>query len=100
LGDAGNNSGITFATGRSAYWNLAGSQDWTATGWALTNSGVPAVANYPLIQDLQQLIREAGSAGTITLDTQGLMIGNITMARRCFKPYYSHDIKFWNARSG
>lgn len=78
-GDAGNNTGITFATGRSAYWNLSGSQNWTANGWALTNNGSPAAGNYPLVQDTATFT-EAGSAGTVTLDTQGLMIGNLTMA--------------------
>jgi hypothetical protein len=78
-GNAGNNSGVTFSTGRSAYWNLAGTQNWTATGWALTNSGSPATGNYPLIQDTATFT-EAGTAGTIQLNTQGLMIGNITMA--------------------
>jgi hypothetical protein len=78
-GDTGGNSGITFAAGRSAYWNLAGSQNWTSTGWALTNNGSPNVNNYPLVQDIATFT-EAGSAGTIVLDTQGLMIGDITMA--------------------
>ena len=78
-GDAGGNSGITFATGRNAYWNLAGTQNWTATAWALTNNGTPAAANYPLIQDTA-IFTEAGSAGTVQLDTQGLNIGNVTMA--------------------
>lgn len=78
-GDAGGNSGITFATGRSAYWNLAGTQSWTANGWALTNNGTPAAANYPLVQDTATFT-EAGSAGTVQLDTQGQMIGNLTMA--------------------
>jgi hypothetical protein len=78
-GDAGGNSGITFATGRSVYWNLAGTQNWHATAWALTNNGTPAAANYPLVQDTA-IFTEAGSAGTVQLPTQGTMIGNITMA--------------------
>lgn len=78
-GDAGGNSGITFSTGRNVYWNLAGTQNWTATAWALTNNGTPAAANYPLIQDTA-IFTEAGSADTVQLDTQGLMIGNLTMA--------------------
>lgn len=78
-GDTGNNSGVTFSAGRSVYWNLAGTQNWTSTGWALTNNGTPAAANYPLVQDTATFT-EAGAAGTIALDTQGLMIGNVTMA--------------------
>lgn len=78
-GDAGGNSGITFATGRNAYWNLSGTRNWVDTGWALTNNGTPAAANYPLIQDTA-IFTEAGAAGTIALDTQGLMIPTLTMA--------------------
>ena len=78
-GDAGGNSGITFATGRNAYWNLAGTQSWAANAWALTNNGAPAAANYPLVQDTATFT-EAGAAGTVQLDTQGQMIGNLTMA--------------------
>jgi alpha-tubulin suppressor-like RCC1 family protein len=78
-GNAGGNSGITFATGRSVYWNLAGSQNWTSTAWALTNNGTPAATNYPLIQDTATFT-EAGAAGTVTLDSQILQIPTITMA--------------------
>jgi len=78
-GDASGNSGITFATGRNAYWNLSGTQLWTATGWALTNNGTPATANYPLVQDTA-IFTEAGSAGTVQLTSQGLMIPTVTMA--------------------
>ena len=78
-GDAGGNSGITFATGRNAYWNLAGTQLWTATAWALTNNGTPATTNYPLIQDTA-IFTEAGSVGTVQLTSQGLMIPTVTMA--------------------
>ena len=78
-GDAGGNSGITFATGRNAYWNLAGTQLWTATAWALTNNGTPADANYPLIQDTA-IFTEAGAAGTVQLIAQNLMLPTVTMA--------------------
>ena len=78
-GDTGGNSGITFATGRSVYWNLLGSQNWTTTAWALTNNGSPNANNYPLVQDTATFT-EAGTVSTVALDTQGLMIGNITMA--------------------
>ena len=51
LGDATGNSGITFATPKNVYWNLAGSQSWLSNGWAATSGGSPAVTNYPLPQD-------------------------------------------------
>lgn len=78
IGDAKNNSGITFDTPKTVYWNLAGSQNWSATGWALTNNGTPAVNNFPLAQDTATFT-EAGAAGTVTLDVNWT-IGSIQMA--------------------
>lgn len=64
FGDCLGNSGITFATPKTVYWNLAGSQGWSSPGWATTNNGTPAVANFPLAQDTAYFT-EAGAAGTI-----------------------------------
>lgn len=77
-GDCKNNSGITFSAGVSRYWNLAGSQNWSAVGWATTNTGAPANANFPLAQDTATFT-EAGSAGTVTVDNVW-NIGSIQMA--------------------
>lgn len=78
LGDALNNNNITFDAPKTVYWNLAGTQNWSATGWATTNNGTPAVNNFPLVQDTATFT-EAGSAGTITID-QAWQIGTIQMA--------------------
>lgn len=64
LGDAQGNSGITFDAGVTKYWNLAAGGTWSATAWALTSGGVPAVANFPLAQD------------TAVIDDLGLILGN------------------------
>lgn len=78
LGNGSNNSNITTATPKTVYWNLAGSQSWSSTGWATTNNGAPAVNNFPLAQDTA-VFTEAGSAGTVTVDA-GWWIGSIQMA--------------------
>jgi len=78
LGDALNNSNITFATPKTVYWNLAGSQNWSAVAWATTNNGTPNVNNFPLPQDTA-VFTEAGSAGTVTINTFW-WIGSIQMA--------------------
>jgi hypothetical protein len=49
------------------YWNLAGSQNWSATGWASTSGGSPALSNFPLAQDTA-VFDNAGAAGTVTLN--------------------------------
>ena len=64
LGDLGNNSNITFIT-RNVYWNLAGSQSYTAAGWATTSGGTPALDNFPLPQDTV-IFNNSGAAGTVT----------------------------------
>jgi hypothetical protein len=38
-GDCGGNSGVTFPAPKTVYWNLAGSQNWSATAWATTSGG-------------------------------------------------------------
>lgn len=78
LGDCKGNASITFDAPKTVYWNLAGAQNWTATGWALTNNGVPAANNFPLPQDTATFT-EAGAAGTVTINA-AWNIGAIQMA--------------------
>lgn len=61
-GDAGGNSGITFPAPKTVYWNLAGSQNWSANGWASSSGGTPASSNFPLAQDTAVI--DESSAGT------------------------------------
>lgn len=78
LGNGLNNNNITFDSPKTVYWNLSGSQNWSATAWAATNNGVPAVNNFPLAQDTA-VFTEAGAAGTVTIDAN-FFIGTIQMA--------------------
>lgn len=66
IGDCLGNSGITFSTPKTVYWNLAGSVNWAATGWALTSGGTPSAANFPLAQDTA-IFDNTGAAGTISI---------------------------------
>jgi len=68
IGDLKGNSGITFTAGATKYWNLAGTQNWSATGWATSSGGSPAVNNFPLAQD-DVVFDDAGAAGTVTVDS-------------------------------
>jgi hypothetical protein len=78
IGNALGNSGITFDAPKTVYWNLAGTQNWSAVGWATTNNGSPNVNNFPLPQDTATFT-EAGAAGTITINA-GWWIGSLQMA--------------------
>jgi hypothetical protein len=79
LGNCTNNSNITFVAGKTVYWNLAGAQNWNATGWALTSGGAPAVNNFPLAQDTA-IFDDIGSVtGVITINANwNIGVLNIT----------------------
>ncbi len=62
IGDCKGNSGITFTAAANKYWNLAGNNNWSATGWATSSGGSPSVNNFPLAQDT--CIFESTSPGT------------------------------------
>jgi fibronectin-binding autotransporter adhesin len=79
-GDCGGNSGVTFPAPKTVYWNLAGSQNWSADGWATTSGGVPATNNFPLAQDTA-VFDDTGSAGTVTVNAL-FNIGAIDMSAR------------------
>jgi hypothetical protein len=67
-GNCGGNSGITFPAPKTVYWNLAGTQNWSATGWASSSGGTPNINNFPLAQDTA-IFDNTGAAGTITVNT-------------------------------
>jgi trimeric autotransporter adhesin len=66
-GNCGGNSGIIFPTPKTVYWNLGGSQSWSATAWAPSSGGTPNINNFPLAQDTA-VIDDAGAAGTILIN--------------------------------
>jgi len=81
LGDCKGNSGITFDAAKTVYWNLAGKQNWSATGWALTSTGTPAVNNFPLAQDTATFTNAGSVTGTITINGT-FNIGTLDMSGR------------------
>jgi len=66
-GDCGGNSGITFSAPKTVYWNLAGTQNWSATAWAPGSGGVPDINNFPLAQDTA-VFDNTGAVGTVTIN--------------------------------
>ena len=76
-GDCGGNSGITFPAAKTVYWNLAGTQNWSATGWATSSGGTPAVNEFPLAQDTA-VFDNAGAAGTVTVQTFNISTVNMS----------------------
>lgn len=80
LGNIGNNSGITFPAAKSVYWNLAGTQNWTAVGWCTASGGTPLLANFPLVQDTV-VIDNSSSITTLTLNGP-YNLGTISLGAR------------------
>lgn len=78
-GDCGGNSGVTFPAPKTVYWNLAGSQNWSATAWATTSGGVPATNNFPLAQDTAEF-DDAGAGTSVSIQT--FNIGTIDASAR------------------
>lgn len=66
-GDCGGNTGITFPSPKTVYWNLAGTQNWSATGWAPTSGGTVDINQFPLAQDTA-VFDNTGAAGTVTIN--------------------------------
>jgi hypothetical protein len=79
-GDCGNNSGITFPAAKTVYWNLTGTQNWTANGWAATSGGTPAVDNFPLAQDTA-VFDNTGAATTVQINSP-ISVGTLDMSTR------------------
>jgi hypothetical protein len=82
LGDCKGNSGITFGAGVTRYWNLAGSNNWSATGWAASSGASPAVNNFPLAQDTAVFEATSPGTGTTTTINAAYNIGTIDMSAR------------------
>jgi hypothetical protein len=70
------NSGITFSAGVSKY--RIGTGNWSATQWAASSGGSPAVGDFPLVQDT--CVFDANTAtGTYTLDVS-FLLGSLSMS--------------------
>lgn len=81
LGNCGGNTNITFPAAKTVYWNLTGTQDWSATGWATTAGGTPAINNFPLAQDTATFTN-TGALGTVTVGLGAWNIGTVDMSAR------------------
>lgn len=81
IGNCGGNSNITFTAAKTVYWNLSGTQDWNANGWAATSGGSPNISNYPLPQDTA-IFDNSGAAGTVRPGISNVSMPNIDMSAR------------------
>jgi hypothetical protein len=81
LGNCGGNSGITFPAPKTVYWNLAGTQSFTATAWATTPAGPPSADNFPLAQDTAAFT-DSGAITGVTLNTSSISYPSIDMSAR------------------
>jgi hypothetical protein len=80
IGDCNNNLGITFTAAKTVYWNLAGTSNWSSTGWATSSGGSPNAANFPLAQDTC-IFDNTGAMGTVIFNVSW-NIGTINASAR------------------
>jgi hypothetical protein len=100
-GNCGGNTGITFPAPKTVYWNLAGAQNWSSTGWATSSGGTPATNNFPLAQDTA-VFDNTGVVGTITINTlwnigtfdASLRTSAMTLTTSTISPLVYGDWKF------
>jgi len=82
IGNLAGCSGITFDAAKTVYWNLAGAQNWSATGWATTSTGTPSTDNFPLAQDTATFTNAGSVTGTITMNASIPYTGTVDMSGR------------------
>lgn len=82
IGDLRGCRGITFSTPKTVYWNLAGAQNWSATGWSDTPTGTPSNDFFPLAQDTATFTDAGLVTGTITTDAAIPYMGTVDMSGR------------------
>lgn len=80
LGDRKGNTGITFPASKTIYWNLAGTNNWSAVGWATSSGGTPAVNNFPLAQDTA-IFDNTGAVTQVNFNV-AYAVGTIDMSSR------------------
>ena len=67
IGDAGNNSGITFTAAKNAYYSAVTAGNWASSNWALSSGAAGSDANFPLPQDTAFIDNSSGT-GTLTIN--------------------------------
>lgn len=82
IGNLAGCSGITFSAAKTVYWNLAGAQNWSATGWTDTPTGTPSTDFFPLAQDTATFTNAGSITGVITFDAALPYTGTVNMSGR------------------
>lgn len=80
FGNAGGNTNITFTSSKTVYWNLAGSVNSNATGWASSSGAAPAIGNFPLPQDTAVI--DNSSAGSNITFQGNYWLGSLDTSNR------------------
>lgn len=82
VGNAGNNSGITFSTPKTVYWNNTAGANWAASVWAATSGGTAATGNFPLVQDTAIIENTGLNSGATITNASAMLMGNVDFSTR------------------
>lgn len=81
LGDCGNNSGITFDSPKTVYWNPAANATFGSASWATSSGGTTlSTDNFPLAQDTAVI--DNSSRATINGSATAWNVGTLDMSNR------------------
>lgn len=97
IGNYGGNSGITFTTPKTVYWNLVGGGGTLGSvAWATSSGGTPATTNYPLGQDTA-IVEDTGlnSGATLAWNSAFMAIPNLTFATRTLPVTFNIPINIY-----
>jgi hypothetical protein len=83
IGNALNNSGITFDAAKTVYWSFVAGSTWVGTVWALTSGGTPNTNNFPLAQD-KVIIEDTGlnSGASVSFSGGNFWFGELDISTR------------------
>lgn len=82
IGDAANNSGITFTTPKTVYFVGTTATSWAASQWATSSGGAVSSTNFPLPQDTATFDNNSLNASTTLTQGTGYNLPSIDASAR------------------
>ena len=82
LGNAGNSSNITFATGTNVYWVGSSNANWGSNSWSTTQAGTADANTIPLGQDTAIFDATYPAAGNTITYNANYFIGDLDTSAR------------------
>lgn len=90
IGDLRGNSGVTFSTPKTVYWNSVAGGNWSDNAWASSIGGVVNTDNFPLAQDTAAIVNSGLNSGsTVTMNSLINYCGTVDLSARSISMTFS-----------